>query len=525
MGKSGHQTHDYDVVIIGTGIGGLVTGAYLAKHGVRVLLCEQHRQPGGYFTSFKKKGFTFDGGIQACEDCGMLISLLEHLGIRDRIELHKSVFAYVTPDDFFRVRSPADISQFYASLAKAYPAEKEGIAYMSQKAYDLCRTTEAFCALPNPLFVPFTRLLSTLPGWVLKHRDELSHGNDLMQHMKIPMDVFFQQHFRDPDLIRFLNQLSYKGSPAAFVLGMIAFVLDYYYPKGGIQAISDLLAEFITEQGGTLRYKTLVEEIIVEQNHACGVRLKGGETIRSPFVISNSDARRTFLKMLPDSAVPPSYQDKLRAAELSESSFTVFLGVDIPSEELPTQGCHHIMFFPDYKGVRFTEDLDDPLLYSRAPLEISIPSVSDPALAPKGKTSMILQSIAVAEYGNQWGTKNGRRTKEYRALKEKVARQLINTAEKVVPGLSKKIVYMDAATPLTAQRYTLNDGGASAGWSYHPQKGLNAGLDGMLGFLTPVKNLYAVGHWTSSPGGAPSGFISGRIVSEIVRRRLGRSGS
>jgi len=522
MRKSSSAYCDYDVVIIGTGIGGLATGAYLARHGVRVLLCEQHRQPGGYFTSFKKKGFTFDGGIQACEDCGMLMPLLEQFGLLDRIELHKSAFAYATSDAFFHMRSADDIANFYRHLAKIYPAEAEGIAYISDKAYHLCRTMMAFCSLPNPLFAPFTRVLSALPGWILKHRNELPHGYDLMRHMNIPMDDFFSRHFKDPDLIRFLNQMSYKGSPAAFILGMISFVLDYYYPKGGIQAISDLLADYIQEQGGTLRYKTLVEEILLEQNRACGVRLKGGETIRSRFVISNSDARRTFLKMLPASVVPASYRERLQTAELSESSFTVFLGVDIPSAELPTQGCHHVMFYPDYKGVNFTEDLDDMLLYSRAPVEISLPSVTDPALAPKGKTSMVLQSIAVAEYAGEWGTRNGKRTKAYRELKETVARQLISSAERIIPGLSDRIVYMDAATPFTAQRYTLNDRGASAGWSYNPKKGLNSGLDGMRGFLTPVKNLYAVGHWTSSPGGAPSGFISGRIVSELIRYRLGK---
>ena len=95
MKTGNRQGYDYDAVIIGSGIGGLVTAAYLARSGVRVLVCEQHRQPGGYFTSFKRKGYTFDGGIQACEDCGMLLSMLEQLGIRDRIELHRRNTGFV----------------------------------------------------------------------------------------------------------------------------------------------------------------------------------------------------------------------------------------------------------------------------------------------------------------------------------------------------------------------------------------------------------------------------------------------
>ncbi len=525
MKTGNHENYDYDAVIIGSGVGGLVSAAYLAENGVRVLVCEQHRQPGGYFTSFKRKGYTFDGGIQACEDCGMLLPLLEQLGIRNRIELHKSTFAYATPDIFLPLHTPADISQFYLELGKVFPDESQGISFISQKAYDFSTVMEAFTSIPNPLFVPFSRFLGALPGWVLQNWKKFKHAPDLMRHMNITMEDFFSRHLRDPDLLRLMGQIGYSGTPAAFVLGMITFVLDYYYPVGGIQAISDALAESIQEKGGTIRYKTLVEEIIVKEDRAVGIRLKGGETVRAPYVISNSDARRTFLNMLPDSCVPADYRHRLQQAEVCESAFNVFLGVDIPPEDLPIQGCHHIYYFPDYKGVDFKRDKDDPELYSRASMEICVPSVTDPGLAPKGKSSMVLQCIATADYAKGWKTKKGERTPEYRKLKEKTAHQIIATAEKLIPGLSKRIEYMDASTPLTMERYTLNSGGSSAGWSYHPEKGLNAGAGGLTGFLTPIKNLYAVGHWTSSPGGAPAAFISGKMVSKIVRYRLGKSGA
>ena len=103
-----------------------------------------------------------------------------------------------------------------------------------------------------------------------------------MRHMSITMEDFFRQHLRDPDLLRFLGQLGYEGTPAAFVLGMVTFVLDYYYPKGGIQAISDVLAESIEEQGGTIRYKTLVEEILLEGDRAVRSPAERGRDGSSP---------------------------------------------------------------------------------------------------------------------------------------------------------------------------------------------------------------------------------------------------
>lgn len=518
--KSRRQNYDYDAVVIGSGIGGLVTAAYMAKSGVRVLVCEQHSQPGGYFTSFKRKGYTFDGGIQACENFGMLLPLLEQLGIRDRIELHRSVFAYATPDLFLPLHTAEDISRWYSKLSDVYPAESQGISCIAEKAFEFSSVMEAFNAFPNPLFTPLSRVLNALPGWIIKNWKSFKYAPDLMRLMNIPMEDFYRQHLQDPDLLKFLGQLGYSGTPAAFILGIIAFVLDYYYPIGGIQAISDVLAESIQERGGTIRYKTLVEKIIIEDNRACGIRLKDGERISAPFVVSNSDARRTFLDMLPPASVPADYRQRLQQAEVCESAFNVYLGVDMPTEDLPFQGCHHVHYFPDYQGVDYKLDIDDPTCYSRAGLEICVPTITDPALAPEGKTSMVITCVATADYCKEWGTKNGKRTPEYKKLKQTVARQIIASAEKLIPDLSRRIEYMDASTPFTMERYTLNNRGSSAGWSYHPQKGFNAGAGGMAGFLTPVKNLYAVGHWTASPGGAPSGFVSGKIVSEIIRRRI-----
>jgi len=314
--------------------------------------------------------------------------------------------------------------------------------------------------------------------------------------------------------------MMYAGSPAAFMLIFNYFVMDYYHPQGGFQAISDALAGFITERGGQIRYKTRVDEILMERGRARGVRLQDGEALRARFVVSNGDARRTFLKMLPADATEESYKQMLRETPVSESMVAVFLGVDIPAEKLPVQGCQHIYYMPDFKGTDPLQSLNDENYYRRAPVEITITSLQDPSLAPEGKTSIVLQSIAFMDYAGRWGTDNGNRTERYKELKEKVADQLIANAEKVIPGLSEKIEFKAVATPFTHERYTLNSEGASAGWTYNPQKAFNSGKEGIWGFRTPVKNLYLVGHWTMSPGGAPACFMSGKMVSSIIKWRL-----
>ncbi len=513
---------DYDAIIIGAGIGGLITGAYLAERGVRVLICEQHNQPGGCFTSFKRKGYTFDGGIQGCEDTGVFFELFRKFGLLDRLEFKKSLFAIASPDFFLPVNSVPDVGAFYRKLKKVYPHESHGIEKIVGDAEACCNFMFSFQKMPNVMFTPWKKALSEFPAWFLENRSAVKYAPDFFRNLRLLMEDYFRQHVSDPDLYRFLCQMSYSGSPASFGLLFLSFLMDYYHPMGGVQVIPSALARYITEHGGQVKCRTLVEEIIVEGRKARGIRTKGGDVFRAPFIISNGDARRTYLKMLPSDAVPEFYKRELRQSSVSESFFTLFLGVDIPPEEIPTRGCSHLLFFPDYKGLHPEEykrsDIEE--VYARTPIDINVNSIHDPSLAPKGKSAIVIQAGASAEAAHHWGTKDGKRTKKYRALKETVADRLIATAEQVIPGLSKKIEVKFSGTPYTIERYTLNSEGASAGWTFHPQKAMNSGLKFMTGFNPPVKNLFQVGHWAMSPGGAPSGAITGRIVSEIVARRL-----
>ena len=517
---AGSNHNNYDVIIIGSGIGGLTAGAYLVKKGVRVLILEQHRQPGGYLTSFKRKGFTFDGGIQACEDCGMLFSALDDIGVLDRIELKKSLFALASPDNFAPLNSVSDAADFYRGLAKVFPGQTSGINQIIHDIEAFYKVADAFCTLPNPMFRPYKDAISIFPKWLLKHGRNLKTSPRFFSHMKIPFGEYLEQHLSDPNLIRFIRQMIYMGSPAAFALVFYYFVTDYYHPKGGFQAISDALADFITERSGEIRYKTMVEEIIMDGSKASGVRLSDGETINAPFIVSNSDARRTFLQMLPGKASSESFKQQLLNTPLSESIFTIFLGVDIAANDLPTMGCHHVYLFPDYRGSDLVKSIEDETLYTRTPVEISIPSLHHPSMAPEGKTSIILQSWALMDYADEWRSSNGKRTAKYKIFKENVASQIIKNAEMIIPGLTEKILFKSISTPLTCERYTLNSGGATAGWTYNPRLAFNSGAKGMKGYKTPVKNLFLVGHWTMSPGGVPAGLISGKMVSKQILKNL-----
>jgi phytoene dehydrogenase-like protein len=508
-GKKYRGDRDADVIIIGTGLGGLTAGAYLAKQGLKVLLFEQHRQPGGYFTTFKHKGYAFDGGIQGCEDAGMLLNLFKHLGLEQRIRFCKSRYALCMGDFQAPMSTVPDIARLYEALALRFPADAAALREIGRDACDFSHAIEAFGAMPDPLLMSMGKAMVSYPGWIAKYGRYLKFFPRFFKYVSTPMEDYFEERLTDPELKRILGMISYRGTPASFGLSFMSYFLDYYYSDGGVQAIPDVLAGSIEERGGLIEYRALVDEILLEGKRACGVRLADGRVFRAPFVVNNGDARRTYEKMLPASAVPERFRKRLEGAELAESAFTVFLGLDIPPQELHTMDSHHILVYPDAEPAgQSWEAL--PELYRYSFMEISVPSLHDPSLAPPGKSAVILHSLASADTAG-WGIVE---------LKEQSAELLIERADRIIPGLREHIEVKLTATPYTHERYTLNAGGTTVGWTYHPGRGFFRHFMPMHGFLTPVKNLYQVGHWAMTPGGAPSAIITGRIVAGLVGARL-----
>lgn len=517
-GKKYGGSRDADAIIVGTGLGGLAAGAYLAKQGVKVLLFEQHRQPGGYFTTFKHKGYAFDGGIQGCEDAGMLLHMFKQLGLEKRIRFSRSRYGLCMGDFLEPMTTVPDIARLYEALARRFPADAASLREIGRDACDFSRAVEAFSAMPNPLLMSMWDTIKSFPGWTAKYGRYLKLFPRFFKYVNTPMEDYFEERLTDPELKRILGMVSYRGTPASFGLSFMSYFLDYYYSEGGVQAIPDVLAASIEERGGRIEYKALVDEILLEGKRACGVRLADGRVFRAPFVINNGDARRTYMKMLPASATPARFRERLEEAELSESAFTVFLGVDIPARELHTLGCHHLLVFPETEP-RGREHESLPDFYRYSFLEISVHSLHDPSLAPSGKSAVIIHSLANPDTA-VWGIVDGKPTAAYEELKEKSADLLIERVERIIPGLKQRIEVKLTATPYTHERYTLNEGGATVGWTYHPGKGFFRHFMPMTGFLTPVKNMYQVGHWAMTPGGAPSAIITGRMVAGLVGARL-----
>jgi prolycopene isomerase len=335
--------------------------------------------------------------------------------------------------------------------------------------------------------------------------------------LNTPGFTLAERHFTNPALVDFFGRFGYRGASAASTAGAWAtWIYDYWYPLGGLQAFADLLARSYLAHGGELRYRTQVTRVEVDEAGAAGVTTAEGETLPARFVVSAGDYRRLIQQQLPEGAVPPSHAAETAATPVSDAIFSVYLGLDLPPATLASlMQTHHVFVQPGV--VPLPEGERDQNWHASRWVELSSPSLADPSLAPGGCSSLILQIMSSYAWMNRWGTaEGGRRTAEYRALKELVTQQAISTAERVITGLSEHIVFREAATPLTHERYTLNSEGATAGWTWDP---LRTPIKSATGrFTTPVPGLYQVGHWTNRIGGVPAAALSARLVADLIGR-------
>jgi phytoene dehydrogenase-like protein len=513
----------YDGVIIGGGLAGLSAGAYIVRDGHSLCVCEQADQIGGYFRSFSREGFFFDAGLKAVENAGMLLPMLQQLKLDKKVNLHKSISAMVLADDFIVLKTPRDIHTFYAHLGQHFPDQQPGLKALEKESEKISQWVNVMVTLPNPLFEEPQQMLGRLPAWLFHNLPALFNFRRTQALLEAPLTGFLGRYLSNPDLIRILGQLYFGGTPALFGLGYSKIYLDYYYPEKGMQSLTDVLGDYIIEKGGHIQTGARVTKIIIKKGQAIGVELENGRIIRSKYVISASDMKRTFLDLVEPQDLKADFRLRIEKAEIGESSVCVFLATDIPPEKLPVQGCPHFYVHPDYGGIEAIDRMKDDF-FSHTPVEMSIPVLNNPALAPPGKSGIIISALAKSGFSREWETQAGKITPAYYALKEKVADQLIGIAQKVIPDLYQHILFRQIATPYTYSRYTLNSSGSICGWTYDRQTTFHRkGTAGMgSSMLTPIQNLLQAGHWTVYPGGAPVCILSGRLASAYLHRHISK---
>ena len=474
------------VVIIGSGMGGLVCGNLLAAKGHDVTIFESHHAPGGYTAGFWRKGFYFESGTLSFENMADINKAMKDIGVQGRVEFTRQRIRWLSSEfDFI----PETIEDIYKNIFAAYPEEKENLARFFS---DIDKMIKGFLSLGKPKNI--------LSGIVYPFK----LGKTMLvlrKYADVTLSEFSARYFKkNSKLYQLFKSMGYPEMSVILLAGaFISFVTDYWTVKTGMQSWADALADNFKKQGGKLVLKSRVDKILTENNTAVGVESMG-ETFKADYIISAGDYKKTFLKLLdnPD-ILPPDFKERVEKAKVSEAFFSVYLGLDMPAEQLKKHMKSFHVYYYEYRPDYDIGNSSDESFFEKTSPAIYSPSLMNPELAPQGKSSLMIHTMCPQHWMDNWG--NGDK-QLYRQLKEIATKALIKKTSEIIPGLEKHIVFEDSATPLTFERFTHNTDGASSAWSWNPHKKF---YKNMLAneVNTPVKNLFIGSCWASQFGGIP----------------------
>jgi phytoene dehydrogenase-like protein len=492
----------YDVIVVGAGLGGLTTGATLAKYGKRVLVIERHDKVGGYATAFTREDYKFDVSLHNMGPINSSIAkIFDDLGLMDKIN-------YVPYENFQRIifpkhdiNIPRGIDNFADVLAKQFPEECEGIKKIFDEIKYIRKGFDEFEDLslggnPDEMISPMMAV--KYPQFV-----ELVYTtfNELMD-----------RYVKNTELKGLIANLWwYFGLPPSRVAALLYSVPSANYfehgggnIKGTSQALSDALADIIIGNHGRVILNTEIKKILMENDKAEAVLTDQGEIFYADLIISNVGAKNTFLKLLDSEQVKKRYIRKVDNQELSLSAIQLYLGLDCDPRQLGMKDHSFTVFYSYDHDENYQYILNGE--YDKTLFSCSNYSYFDDTNCPKGKGILNVFSL---DHINNWKDLS---ESEYLKKKKEVTEIIIKKVEKHIPDLSKHIVVKELGTPKTMFRYSLNPEGSIYGPSQiTEQSGMNR-----LQPFTPVKGLFIVGSSIYPGGGYPSTISSGYKTAKMI---------
>ena len=492
---AGRTRSGREVIIIGAGLAGLSTGCYARMNGYRTQIFEMHNIPGGLCTSWKRKGYVFDGCIHYMSGSrsGVFRRFYEELGAAQGR-------AMVDHEELLRVEKPdgktwivhADLDRLEQHMKDLSPADAGIIE-------ELCKASRRFATFDPPMEKPMEhmglldmlRMIKDLPTLCAMGK----FGKITMQD--------YATRFQDPFLRDVFPQVieDIPDFPMTAVLLTLGFLhgRNNGWPVGGSLEYARAIEKRYRALGGEVQYKSRVQKILVESDRAVGVRLDDGSEHRADLVISAADGRTTIFDMLDGKYVDdqirhyydtwPIYEPFIQVAlgiarDLSKEPHSIVLGLDesiaVGDERRRWMPIKHYCF--------------------------------DPSMAPPGKSVVEVPFLFVSY---EYWKKLSENREQYDAAKRSLAEAVIDRLEKRFPGVKEQVEVVDVATPVAYERYTGNWRGSYMGWKALP----SASVKGMSKTLPGLGCFYMAGQWISPGGGVPGAITSGRHLVQVICKK------
>jgi len=488
------------LIIIGAGIAGLSAGCYGQMNGYRTQIFELHDKPGGLCTSWKRKGYTFDGCIHwlvGSKAGSNMNRVWQELGATQDRQM-------VDHEEFLRVEGPdgkafiiyTDVDRLERHLKELAPADTKQIdelCRMIRRFTRLSESTDSGSGFLNKI-VSALRMIPLMPA--------------MIKYAKMSIQEFAAR-FTDPFLRQsFAAVFDMPDFPVIALMMTLAWMHmgDAGYPIGGSLEFARGIERRYLDLGGEIHYRSRVSKILVENDRAVGIRLTDGTEHRADTVISAADGHATIFDMLEGKYADDKVRGYYDEWPIFQPIIQVSLGVNRDLSDEP----HMVLFPPDEPIVIAGEERTQITLKHYC---------YDPTLAPEDKSVLALMFPSNHGY---WKELSGEQER-YDAEKKDIAIKVIEQLEKRFPGIGRQVEVVDVATPMTFERYTGNWQGSMEGWlpttknmSMGPGRGMDKTLPGLDGF-------YMVGQWVEPGGGLPPAATSGRGVISAICKRDGKT--
>lgn len=510
--KRSKNNDGYDVIVIGSGIGGLASAALLSRLvGLKVLVLERHYEVGGYTHTFKRPGFEWDVGVHYIGSVHPKTLLGKFLGLitdgtlewEDMGEVYDRI---VIGDDIYDL--PKNPVALKAALKSYFPGEERAIeSYFSLVKQAVEASSAHFL---EKLLPPF---LSRIIGSTLTQNFDVIAARTTREVL--------EELTSNERLIAVLcgQWGDYGLPPSKSSFAMHAMLITHYmygavYPVGGSARIAESIVPVIEANGGKILIRAEVKEIVVENGTAIGVRMADDTVIRAPIVISGAGVINTYDHLL-NPAVAHQFKlaSELARVNPSAAHLCLYMGLETTAEEL---GLHktNLWVYPDedleFNLEQAERDRNNPL-----PLVyLSFPSAKDPDFSRRHPGKATIEAITVAPYSwvSEWeGTAWKKRGKDYEAFKEDMATRLLEVLYEQVPQVRGKITYYELSTPLSTQHFTNYQTGEIYGLDHTPSRFKQR----FLRPHTPISGLYLTGQDIATCGVA-GGLFGGVLAAGAV---------
>jgi phytoene dehydrogenase-like protein len=521
------MSQSYDVIVIGGGHNGLVNAAYLAKAGKKVLALERRHVLGGAaVTEEIIPGFLFS-------ECSYVVSLLRPEIIRE-LDLPRHGLEILPLDGTFTPMADGDYlwrtndhARTQREIRRHSRLDAEAYDEFSKMMTPMCRFVKPLLSMipPDPTTLK-PRDLKQLHFLMQRFRSLSSDERyTLIQLMTMSAADFLDQWFETDALKATMSASGIIGTFLGIRSPGTAYVLLHHYmgeidgafrswgfSRGGTGAISNAIGAAAREAGVEIRTQAPVDRILVKNGRAAGVVLKSGEEISATVVSSSVDPHLTFEKFLQPSELPSDFLDSVRRYKFRGSSGKVNMALDgLPDfKAMPGPGAHLRGAISISPGIEYMERAYDDAKYghySRRPyIDMVIPSLTDPSVAPPGK-HVLSCFVQYAPYKLAEGTWDDQR--------EAFGDTVVETIAEHAPNIKKLIVGQQVLTPLDLEReFGLTQGNIFQGELSLEQLFFLRPVPGWAYYRTPIDNLYMCGSATH-PGGGIMG-APGRIASQVI---------